>query len=114
VDDGLLYEMKFDAGNGEETAYHAIWTLRTTITRKQVFPAGKTVKVSHRYKPLVGGSVGGALNAEYRNEDWGKVSPGPSTASRMAGTAAFDTRSGKSARATRTCRPTMNGGSVTC
>lgn len=72
VDDGLLYEMKFDAGNGEETAYHAIWMLRTTITRKQVFPAGKTVKVSHRYKPLVGGSVGGALNSEYRNEDWGK------------------------------------------
>lgn len=72
ADDGLLTEMTFDAGNGEETAYHAIWTLRTIITRKQVFPAGKTVKVSHRYKPLVGGSVGGALNAEYRKEDWGK------------------------------------------
>lgn len=72
VDDGLLFEMKFDAGNGEETGYHALWSLRTTITRKLVFPAGRTVKVSHRYKPLVGGSVGGALNPESRTEDWSR------------------------------------------
>lgn len=69
---GILEEMRFDAGEGEQVAYIPLWTLRTTITRKQVFPAGKTVKVSHRYKPLVGGSVGGALNTEYRNEEWSK------------------------------------------
>jgi hypothetical protein len=42
------------------------WDLVTHITRKQLFPAGKTVEVTHRYVPLIGGSVGGALNPEVR------------------------------------------------
>jgi hypothetical protein len=60
----------------EDPYYHPRWLTRTIITRTQVFPAGQTVAVSHRYKPVVGGSVGGALNAEYRNEDWGKEHAG--------------------------------------
>ena len=44
------------------------WSLVTYVTRRQVFPAGKTVEVTHRYVPLVGGSVGGALDPEYRKD----------------------------------------------
>lgn len=59
-------------GNETETVYQPMWTLRTSVTRKQVFPAGKTVSVQHRYHPLAGGSVGGNLNPEHRNADWSK------------------------------------------
>lgn len=59
-------------GNETETVYQPMWTLRTSVTRKQVFPAGKTVSVQHRYRPLAGGSVGGNLNPEHRNADWSK------------------------------------------
>jgi len=44
------------------------WNLVTYVTRKQVFPAGKTVEVTHRYVPLAGGSVGGGLDPEYRKD----------------------------------------------
>ncbi len=37
------------------------WQVRRSVVRKQVFPAKSTVSVSHRYTPLVGGSVGGML-----------------------------------------------------
>jgi Domain of unknown function (DUF4424) len=42
------------------------WQVTTHVTRKQVFPAGKTITVEHSYKPVAGGSVGGALTPEYR------------------------------------------------
>ncbi len=42
------------------------WQLVTHITRKQIFPAGKTITVEHEYVPVAGGSVGGAMVAEYR------------------------------------------------
>lgn len=42
------------------------WKTQHHITRSQHFPAGKTVVVTHRYKPLVGGSVGGGLLKQYR------------------------------------------------
>lgn len=61
-----------NAGVETDPSYIPVWLLRTSITRTQVFPAGKTISVEHSYKPLAGGSVGGALNAEYRNEDWSK------------------------------------------
>lgn len=48
-------------------AVEPAWQLITHITRKQIFPAGKTVTVEHEYVPVAGGSVGGALVAEYRN-----------------------------------------------
>lgn len=44
------------------------WNLVTHVTRRQVFPAGKAVEVTHRYVPLVGGSVGGGLDPEWRQE----------------------------------------------
>jgi hypothetical protein len=42
------------------------WNLVTHVTRSQVFPAGKTVEVLHRYVPIAGGSVGGALHRDAR------------------------------------------------
>ena len=35
-----------------------LWALRTTITRRQSFPAQKTIAVEHEYAPLAGGAVG--------------------------------------------------------
>lgn len=37
------------------------WQMQTFVNRVQRFPAGKTVTVDHRYKPIAGGSVGGML-----------------------------------------------------
>jgi hypothetical protein len=47
------------------------WDMITHVTRKQVFPAGKTIEVTHRYAPMIGGSVAGALAPDSRNQDWG-------------------------------------------
>jgi Domain of unknown function (DUF4424) len=66
--EGLLGTARY----GDAPFYWAKWALRTSITRQQVFPAGKTVVVKHRYKPLAGGSVGGGLSKEARKDDWGK------------------------------------------
>ncbi len=60
-----------DEGTAGSPAYRSMWDLRTTVTRKQLFPAGKTLKVQHRYRPLVGGSVGGSLMPNARGEEWG-------------------------------------------
>lgn len=47
------------------------WQVQRHYLRVQTFPAGKSVRVSHRYKPLTGGSVGGALMPEVRNNpEW--------------------------------------------
>ena len=44
------------------------WQMQAHVTRKQIFPAGKTISVEHSYKPIAGGSVGGALTPEYRKD----------------------------------------------
>ena len=49
--------------------YAPNWQIQAHVTRKQLFPAGKTVTVEHRYKPIAGGSVGGMLTPEYRKEN---------------------------------------------
>lgn len=46
------------------------WQVTTYITRKQVFPAGKSIKVEHSYAPLTGGSVGGMLEKDNRSESY--------------------------------------------
>ncbi|MEQ1597563.1 MAG: DUF4424 family protein [Casimicrobium sp.] len=52
-----------------DSDYHAPnWQIQAHVTRKQMFPAGKTISVEHSYQPIAGGSVGGALNAEYRKD----------------------------------------------
>lgn len=47
------------------------WQIQAHVTRKQIFPAGKTISVEHSYKPIAGGSVGGALTPEYRKDAGG-------------------------------------------
>ena len=62
---GLITE---EDGGEQGKVYASAWKTRTIVTRKQVFPAGRTIAVSHRYKPLAGGSVGGSLYKQYRSE----------------------------------------------
>ncbi len=63
VAEGLLFVPEYD---GE--ALEPNWRVTTHVTRKQTFPAGKTITVEHSYKPVAGGSVGGALIPEYRKD----------------------------------------------
>lgn len=44
------------------------WDVVTHVTRRQVFPAGRSVVVTHRYAPMIGGSVAGTLFPELRQE----------------------------------------------
>jgi hypothetical protein len=64
VADGLLT----NNGDAQNPYWMANWSLRTTITRKQIFPPKTTVAVEHRYAPLAGGSVGGMLEAQWRKD----------------------------------------------
>lgn len=54
---GMVIPMTYDAGNGEQTDYTPVWTLRSTYSWEADFPAGRTVEVVHRYTPSVGGTV---------------------------------------------------------
>lgn len=51
-------------------SWMAHWKIVTNVTRKQVFPAGKTISVEHRYKPFAGGSVPGAYNPDARKQEY--------------------------------------------
>jgi hypothetical protein len=53
----LVFPMEFDQGQGMQTEYWPVWTLRSTYSWQAHFPAGETVFVEHRYKPSVGGTV---------------------------------------------------------
>ncbi len=64
IAEGLLK----NEGDEENPYWLAGWVTRTTVTRTQVFPAGRPVKVSHAYRPLAGGSVGSLLDARHRKE----------------------------------------------
>jgi hypothetical protein len=64
IREGLLKQ------SAELGALAPAWNLVTHVTRRQVFPAGKTVEVTHRYVPLAGGSVGGNLDPENRKSDY--------------------------------------------
>lgn len=54
---GLIYVDRYDAGKGWQEDFRPAWMLRSAYWWKTKFPAGKPVKVSHRYKPSVGGTV---------------------------------------------------------
>ncbi|MBS1240483.1 MAG: hypothetical protein H6R45_1189, partial [Proteobacteria bacterium] len=66
---GLLVREEHWGGNDMKPA----WRVRHAITREQVFPAGATVHVSHRYTPMIGGSVGGRLD-HYGEADYAEDS----------------------------------------
>lgn len=67
---GLVIPMRYDAGQGWQTDYTPVWTLRSTYSWEATFPVGETVEVVHTYKPSVGGTVAVTfLAAPYGNYD---------------------------------------------
>lgn len=61
---GLIVPMEFDSGQGWQTEYHPVWTLKSTYAWEAEFPAGETVTVEHSYRPSVGGTVAVTFLAE--------------------------------------------------
>ena len=54
---GMLMRSSWMEGDKEVTEIRPAWKLRSTYWWRTVFPAGKSVKVHHSYKPSVGGTV---------------------------------------------------------
>ncbi len=73
---GIVIFDEYDDGSGVQVDLQPYWSLKSTYWWRMTFPAGSDVKVSHRYTPSVGGSVGlnfffdgrfdPAARAEYR------------------------------------------------
>jgi hypothetical protein len=55
---GLVVPIEYDQGQGWETHYVPVWTLKSAYSFDIIFPLGSVVEVQHRYKPSVGGTVG--------------------------------------------------------
>lgn len=67
---GLIDAETFSAPMGEIIPS---WTVRETWYWRQTFPAGRPLRVEHRYTPGVGGTAGVALaTADYRNSASGR------------------------------------------
>ncbi len=58
IDRGLIFIDSYDDGSGWKYIRTPLWTLKSTYWWKSTFPAGKDVKVAHRYKPSVAASAG--------------------------------------------------------
>ncbi len=63
VDEGLL---KWQSNDKKYVS--ANWQVTTYITRKQIFPAGKTISVEHSYEPITGGTIAGLLEKSTRKD----------------------------------------------
>jgi hypothetical protein len=64
-----------DAASLADSSHQIIpmWTVRETWHWDQVFPAGRDLRVEHRYRPGVGGTAGVPLaNADWRNGENGR------------------------------------------
>lgn len=57
ISEGLVQRTRTNEGN----SFRTLWKVQTNFVREQVFPAGQTISVEHRYRPLVGGSIAGGL-----------------------------------------------------
>ncbi|MCB1462994.1 MAG: DUF4424 domain-containing protein [Nitratireductor sp.] len=55
---GIVADDTYDDGSGWKTVHVANWTLRSAYWWRAVFPAGRSVAVSHRYHPSVGMTAG--------------------------------------------------------
>jgi hypothetical protein len=56
---GLIFVDTYDNdGDGMKDYRTPLWSLKSVYWWRTTFPAGKEVKVQHRYKPSVGGTVG--------------------------------------------------------
>ena len=54
---GLVIADIYDDGSGTKKEYVPMWTLKSVYFWKTGFPVGKDIRVSHRYRPSVGGTV---------------------------------------------------------
>ncbi len=55
---GIIVVDEYDAGQGWQRVRSPFWKLKTTYWWRMTFPAGKPVKVAHRYTPSVGATAG--------------------------------------------------------
>lgn len=55
---GIIVIDQYDDGSGWKAVRTPYWLLRSTYWWQATFPAGQPVRVSHRYKPSFGASVG--------------------------------------------------------
>jgi hypothetical protein len=53
---------------GEKDDIHPHWIAKTSFWWHQVFPAGKTVVIEHRYQPVTGQSFFGEVSLNYKEE----------------------------------------------
>lgn len=58
IDRGLIFVDSYDDGAGWKYVRTPLWSLKSTYWWQTRFPAGKEVKVWHRYKPSVGATAG--------------------------------------------------------
>ncbi len=54
---GIVAKDEYDGGQGVERHLVPTWTLHSTYWWRTTFPAKASVRVQHRYKPSVGGTV---------------------------------------------------------
>jgi hypothetical protein len=67
--DGLI-----DYEEGETGYIHPLWTIKETYYWTQNFPAGRELRITHRYQPGTGASAGMSLaNAEFRRSADGRA-----------------------------------------
>ena len=65
---GLAGEEEYDAGKGVEKHLIPLWTIEDRYWWTQAFPAGRDIRIDHRYVPGAGGSVESFIAfPEYRN-----------------------------------------------
>lgn len=70
---GIVTVQEWDAGQGMEKHVMPRWELHSAYWWKATFPAGKAVKVAHRYKPAAGATAG--LNFYWdgnKSDYWGE------------------------------------------
>ena len=58
IERGIVVPMDYDDGSGWKTDYVPMWKLKTTYWWRTTFPAGRDLKVAHRYTPSVGATAG--------------------------------------------------------
>lgn len=54
---GLIFADRYDDGEGMTEHLMPLWTLKSVYWWKTTFPAKSEIRVQHRYKPSVGGTV---------------------------------------------------------
>lgn len=55
---GIITVEEYDDGSGWKRVNSPFWMLKSTYWWRMTFPAGREVKVAHRYRPSLGGTAG--------------------------------------------------------